>query len=140
MTHIVPGQAAQVPVQPVATAIPVVAEPAQPAVAVVPTNNVKFEIKGTEVNFYETSEPFNNKDVFENFDLARAGAVQAFAKHKKDVLMALERTEKDLVTVSESVIAPASNGVVVGTAQPAVTPAGTTARVNSSNVTATPIP
>lgn len=83
MTHIVPAN--------------LVSTPVRPAVAVTPVNNVKFEITGTTVNFYETSEAFNNRDVFETFDLARAGAIQAFAQHKADILAAIEQTEKDLL-------------------------------------------
>lgn len=114
MTHVVPDRVSEIPVQPVAVV-------SQPGVAVVATNNVKFEIKGTSVNFYETTEGFNNRDVFETFDLARAGAIQAFAQHKQDVLVALERTEKDLLVVSESNIQPV--GAVVSNESVAVAPA-----------------
>lgn len=130
MTHVVPERVAGVPVQPVA----------QPAVAVVATNNVKFEIKGTSVNFYETTEAFNNRDVFETFDLARAGAIQAFAQHKQDVLVALERTEKDLLVVQESNIQPVAP--VVGTdavVTPVVAPGTPVVRANSPAVQVTPI-
>jgi hypothetical protein len=85
MTHIVPERVVGVPVQPV-------------AVAPVVVSNVKFEIKGTEVTFYETPEAPNNIDVFETFDLARSAAIQAFAKHKANVLAAITQTEKELLT------------------------------------------
>lgn len=84
MTHIVPER--------------VVGTPAQ-AVTVAPVNNVKFEIKDLGVAFYETPEAINNQDVFETFDLARSAAVQAFARHKANILAAIARTEKELVTV-----------------------------------------
>ena len=84
MTHIVPERTVGVPAQ---------------AVTVTQLANVKFEIKGTGVTFYETPEAFNNRDTFETFDLARAGAIQAFAQHKADVLAAIAQTEKELLTL-----------------------------------------
>lgn len=128
MTRIVRQTVSEVPVQAVAPVdVPV-------ANTVVATSNIKFEIEGTGVRFYETNEAINNKNVFENFDLARAGAIQAFAKHKDNVLAALNSTEKELLSVQDTVV----QGAVptVGVADPAGTPV---ARANSSNVTETPI-
>lgn len=88
MTHIVPER--------------VVGTPAQ-AVTVAPVNNVKFEIKDLGVAFYETPEAINNVDVFETFDLARSAAVQEFAKYKANVLAAIARTEKELLTAQRPV-------------------------------------
>lgn len=119
MTHVVPERVVGVP-----------------AVETVPVSNVKFEIKGTAVTFHETAEPFNNRDVFETFDLARAAAVQVFAKHKADVFAALSQTEKELLTVTgptRVAVAPTSPAVV----NEAVAPVSVVA--NSPAVTATPL-
>lgn len=91
MTHIVPER--------------VVGTPAQ-AVTVAPVNNVKFEIKDLGVAFYETPEAINNVDVFETFDLARSAAVQEFAKYKANVLAAIARTEKELLTAQGPQVLP----------------------------------
>jgi hypothetical protein len=101
MTHIVPETVVGVPAQPVAVAA---------------ISNVKFEVKDLGVTFYETPEPFNNVDIFETFDLARAAAVQAFAKHKVTVLAAIARTEKELLTaqgpqILANPVAPTAAGV-----------------------------
>lgn len=138
MTHVVPERVSEIPVQPVAVV-------SQPEVAVIATNNIKFEIKGTSVNFYETTEGFNNRDVFETFDLARAAAIQAFAQHKKDVLVALERTEKDLLVVQESNIQPVAaviNNDAVASTPAVAAPVATSnpvVRANSPAVQVTPI-
>lgn len=139
MTHVVP-EGVEVPAQPV---------------ALVSSNNVKFVIKGTGVSFYETSEPINNQDTFETFDLARAGAIQAFAKHKSDVLTAIAQTEKDLVAaqavsgnISNVEVVPVAEEPVVAVAQPVVQPVAQpvapvsqtpVVRANSPAVQVTPI-
>lgn len=116
MTHIVSGRAVGVPAQ---------------AVTVAQLANIKFEIKGTGVTFYETPEAFNNRDVFETFDLARAGAIQAFAQHKADILAAIAQTEKELVTLQ------GPGGAVVETLATNVAPVAVVA--NSPAVHVTPL-
>lgn len=122
MTHIVPERIVGVPAQ---------------AVTVTQLANVKFEIKGTGVTFYETPEAFNNRDTFETFDLARAGAIQAFAQHKADVLSAIAQTEKELLTLqgpnSAALIPLATNAPISGNVAPAVV-------ANSPAVQVNPVP
>lgn len=121
MTHIVPERVVGVPAQPVAVA---------------PISNIKFGISGTAVTLYETPEAANNVDVFETFDLARSAAVQAFQKQKANILAAISRTEKELVTVQ----GPAQ--VVANPVSPAVISDGVTQAAVAHNapvVSTTPI-
>lgn len=96
-----------VAVAPVAEA-PVAVSP----IPVVETSNVQFAIEGTKVVFQRTNSPIDNRTIFETFDLARAGAIQAFAQHKNDVMAAINATEKELLVISEEETLVASTPVV----------------------------
>lgn len=86
-----------------AVATPVVEAPvAVSAIPIVDTSNVQFVIEGTKVLFQRTNAPFDNRTIFETFDLARAAAIQAFAQHKNDVMAAINATEKELLVISEA--------------------------------------
>lgn len=116
MSHIVrpavPAVVAPV-ANPAVVANPVVEAPvAVSPVPVVDTSNVQFVIEGTKVLFQRTNAPFDNRTIFETFDLARAAAIQAFAQHKNDVMAAINATEKELLVISEEETLVATTPVV----------------------------